>query len=228
MNILKNIFSKKYINKYNKKISYLGPSNKLKLEYFLVTRLLISIFLFIVCLLVPKYGLLLALIISISFYYLYTLILIDNKIKIRSDKLYDEAILLFNMLKLSYNTTKDLKNSLDIVSNKIGNSLALSFRNAIGNHKYNNDLNEIFKAVIDTIPNIDVRKSLLDLKESNYNINTIDNILNELKDKNLIIVKQSNQLKPIGIIVIGVIFLSIIFALLFNINEIVDYLSNLV
>ena len=228
MNILKNIFSKKYIDKYKRKLSYLGPYNKLKLEYFLFTRLLISIVLFMICLLVPKYGLLLAIVISISFYYIYSLFLLDNKIKIRSDKLYDEAILMFSMLRLSYNNTRDLKKSLDIVSNKIGNSLAMSFRNALGNNKYNNDLNYVFKVVIDTIPNLDVRKSLIDLKESNFNINSIDNIIDELKDKNLILVRQNNQFKPFILIIVGILFLSVIFLLLFNINEIVTYFSNLV
>ena len=155
MNILKNVFSKKYINKYKRKVSYLGPLSKLKVETFLVTRLLVAITLFILSLLVPKYGLVIAIASSLIFYYLYTLVLLDNKIKIRSDRLYDEAILMFSMLRLSYNTTKDLKNSLDIVSNKIGNSLALTFRNYLGNNKYNNDLNYVFTSVINTIPNID-------------------------------------------------------------------------
>ena len=228
MNILKNIFSRKYINKYNKKISYLGPTNKLKVESFLITRLLISISLFIFSLLIPKYGLLIAIFVSVIFYYLYTLILVDNKIKIRSDKLYDEAILFYSMLKLSLESTKDLKSSLEIVSNKIGNSLALSFRNSLGNNKFNNDLNAVFMNVIDTIPNLDVRKTLIDLKESNNSMNTIDKNLDELKDKNLIIIKQANQLKLLLVIIVGLLFVSIIFLILFNISDIINYFTNLV
>ena len=226
MNILKNLFSKNYINKYKRKVSYLGPNSKLKVETFLVTRLLVSITLFILCLFIPKYGLLLAIITSILFYIHYTVILLDNKIKVRSDNLYDEAILFFSMLKVSYNNTNDLKLSLEIVSNKIGNSLAVVFRNYLGNNKYNNDLNYVFKKVIETIPNIDVRKSLIDLKESNYSIDTIDNILIELQDKNLILVKQYNQYRPLLVIFIGLLFLVSIFFLLFNINEIVNYFIN--
>ena len=228
MNILKNVFSKNYINKYNKKISYLGPNNKLKVEYFLFTRLLISICLFIFSLFIPKYGLIIAIVLSLSFYYIYTLVLLDNKIKVRSDKLYDETILFLDMLKLSYKSTKDLKSSLDIVSNKIGNSIALTFRKYLGNNKYNNDLNYVFNCVIDTIPNNDIRKSLIDLKESDYNVNSIDNIIVELKDKNLILVKQSNQFRPIIMLFVGLLFLGVIFALLFNINELVNYFTSLV
>ncbi len=228
MNTLKNIFSKKYINKYKKKISYLGLNNKLTVEYFLVVRLFISITLFILLLFIPKYGLLLALIGSISFYYLYTLILLDNKIKIRSDKLYDEAILFLNMLKTTLLSTNDLKVALDIVSNKIGNSLALEFRMMLGNNKYNNDLNYVFRKVIDTIPNSDVRKALISLKECSFDNETLDKILDELKDKNLILIKENIKIKLYFFIIVGVIFLSIITLLILNINDISTFISNLV
>ena len=228
MNILKNIFSKKYINKYNKKLSYLGLNNKLNLVNFLVSRLILTIVLFVLCLFIPKYGLLIALLVSIMFYYLYTLLLIDNKINKRSDKLYDEALLLFSMLKLSLNTTKDIKVSLETVVNKIGNSLALEFRRMLENNKYNNDINYVFNKVIDTIPNNDVRKSLIDLKESNYDVTSIDNIINELKDKHLILIRQSNQYKPLLILFIGLLFLIVIVLMILNINEIISYFNTLV
>ena len=183
--MIKNIFSRKYINNYLQKLKYIGPTNKITLESFLLSRLFITLVLLVICLLIPKIGIILAIVIVPLFYYLYTNILIDNKIRIRNNKLYDEAIIFFDMLYLAIKQTNDLKISLDIVTNKLGNSLSLEFKNIIGDNKYNNDLNEVFKKVIETIPNYDVRNALVDLKESNNYLSTLEDIIKRLQDKNI-------------------------------------------
>lgn len=226
--MIKNIFSRKYINNYKIKLKYIGPNNKIKLESFLLSRLFISIILLIVLLLIPKIGIFLAIIFVPLFYYLYTDILIDNKIRIRNNKLYEEAIIFFDMLYLAINDTKDLKISLDIVTNKLGNSLSLEFKNILGNNKYNNDLNEVFKRVIKNIPNYDVRNALVDLKESSNYLITIDEIINRLQEKNIVLNKQKYLLKPIMLTFIAIIFIILISYLLFNINDIVNFLNNLI
>ncbi|MBR1416634.1 MAG: hypothetical protein IJ572_02325 [Bacilli bacterium] len=227
MSGIKKIFSKKYITKYEEKIKYLGPNNKISLENFLLTRLFLSIVLLIICLIIPKYGLILAIIVAISFYYLYTSILIDNKIRIRNDKLYDEAILFFNMLKLSYDKTKDIKTSLEIVSNKLGNSISITFRKVLKNNRYNNDLKEVFSKVIETIPNKDVKNALVDLKECNNYYDCLERITENLKDKNVVILKSKYQFKPIILVFVSLVFISIICILLFNIYDIINYLNSL-
>ena len=225
--MIKNIFSKEYINNYNKKLKYIGPNNKIKLENFLLSRLFISFILVIICLLIPKYGIFIAIVVVPLFYFLYTNILIDNKIKIRSEKLNDEAILFFDMLYLALKQTNDLKLSLDIVTNKVGNSLAIEFKNILGNNKYNNDLNEVFKRVIDNIPNYDVRNALIDLEQSSNYCNTLDEIIDRLQNKNVVITHQKNIYKPIVITLISIIFILIICTLLFNANDIINYFNNL-
>ena len=225
--MIKNIFSRKYINNYKQKLKYIGPNNKIKLENFLLSRLFISIILFVVCLLIPKYGIIISIICVPLFYYIYTHILINSKIKIRNDKLYDEAIIFFDMLYLAIKQTNDLKISLDIVTNKLGNSLAIEFKNILGDNKYNNDLNEVFKRVINNIPNYDVRNAIVDLKESNDYLTTIDKILNRLQTKNITLNKNKLVYKPIIISVISIIFIIIICYLLYNANDIVSYYNSL-
>lgn len=225
--MIKNIFSKKYINNYNRKLKYIGPNNKIKLENFLLSRLFISIILLVLCLLIPKYGIYISLICVPLFYYLYTNILINNKIKVRSEKLNDEAIIFFDMLYLAMKQTNDLKMSLEIVTNKLGNSLAIEFKNILGNNKYNNDLNEVFKMVIDNIPNYDVRNTLVDLKESNDYFITLDEIITRLQKKNIVLIKQKNIYKPIVISIISIIFIFIICYLLFHSTDIINYFNNI-
>lgn len=225
--MIKNIFSRKYINNYKQKLKYIGPNNKMTLENFLISRLFLTIILLVICLLIPKYGIILAIVLVPLFYFLYTNILIDNKIRIRNDKLYEEAIIFFDMLYLAIKQNNDLKNSLEIVTNKLGNSLSLEFKNILGNNKYNNDLNEVFKRVIETIPNYDVRNALVDLKESNNYLKTIDEILDRLQDKNIVLVKQKYLFKPIILTFIALVFIIVICYLLFNINDILNNFNNL-
>ena len=228
MSGIKNIFSKRYIQKYAQKIAFLGPNNKLTIEGFLLSRLLLSSVILLICLLIPKYGILFALVLVPIFYYLYSNFMLDSKIRIRTNKLYDEAILFISMLKLAYIEIKDIKQSLELVSNKSGNSISLTFKKVLADNKYNNDLNDVFNRVLYTICNDDVKKALLDLKETNDYIESFDNSLRDLKSKNLVLVRQSYQLKPFILLFIGIIFIVIIIILLFNIFDIVDYLNNLI
>ena len=225
--MIKNIFSHKYINKYKQKLIYIGPKNKIKLENFLLSRLFISIILLAICLIIPKYGLYIAIVCVPIFYFSYTNILIDSKIRYRNEILYNEAIVFFEMLYLCIKQTNDLKTSLDMVTNKLGNSLSLEFKKILENNKYNNDLNEVFKRVIDSIPNYDVRNALVDLKESEDYLTTIDEIIKQLQDKSLLITKNKSIYKPIVISFMSLIFIFIICYLLFNANDIVSYFDSL-
>ena len=227
MNSVRNIFSKKYIKKFEQKIKYLGCDNKLDLNSFLLSRLFIEIIVGILCLLIPRYGLLIALIVVILFHYLYTIILIDNKIKIRIDKLYDETIMFYNMLYLSLKDTKDLKISLDIICSKLGNSLTREFKVILGNNKYNNDLKEVFTKVIETIPNVDVKNSLVDIKESDNYLRTIEDNIKILQNKNVVLIKDRYKYKPIYLVIIATFLVILISLLMLNAYNILDFFNNL-
>ena len=223
--MINNIFSKKYIKKYSKKIKYLGPSNKIVLDYFLLSRLIITFALLVACILIPKYGILIAIVVVPLFYWIYTNLLINDKIQKRIDVLYEEGLVFFDMLQLALIKNNDLKLSLDIVTNKLGNSLALEFKNVLGNNKYNNDIKEVFSIVIDTIPNYDVRNALVDLKESDDYIKSLDYIVKNLREKNLALNKRKYQFKPILVSFVAIIFISIICLILFNINNIIQFFN---
>ena len=225
--MIKNVFSRKYIKNYKQKLKYIGPNNKIILENFLLSRLFISIILLVVLLIIPKYGIYLAIIFVPLFYFLYTYLLIDNKIKMRNENLYDEAIIFLDMLYLAIKQTNDLKISLDIVTNKLGNSLSIEFKNILGDNKYNNDLNEVFKRVIDNIPNYDVRNALVDIKESEDYLKTLDEVIKNLQNKNISIVKNKYTYRPIIISFISLIFIFIICYLIFNANDIINYFNSL-
>ena len=90
MNIVKNIFRNSTITYYEKRISALGPSSKLTVANFLLSRLFIELILFIALLFIPKFGIIIAFISVLLFHNLYPYFLIDSNVSIRSSELYDD------------------------------------------------------------------------------------------------------------------------------------------
>ena len=122
-NFVKVLYPKKYLVNLNKKIRRLGINNKIRIDTFLITRLLMEFIIFIVLLLIPVYGIILSFLFTILFHYLYEDVLINSRIikweqVIRNDletfiKLYllglnqnNDAYLVFKMV--SKNLDSDL------------------------------------------------------------------------------------------------------------------------
>ena len=225
MNLADRIFSRIKIDNYKKKIKLLGKKNKITVNNFLLSRLFIEIVLFLICLLIPKYGIIISIISVIIFHYLYTYLMLDSNINIRSKELFDEALIFFQMLKLSISTTKDLRKSLEIVSNRIDNSLAYDFREAFSKYLYVNDMDLIFKDVISSNPNQNVKTALLDLEQTNNYTLTLDKIIDELQQQNSILVKQKYQSLPIVLSVLSLVYIIAIVTLLIKIPDILTYLK---
>ena len=86
------IFRKKTINKIEAKIKLLGVSVNFKVGSFLVYRLVVVIFLFIMTFMFSSYGYILAPVIAILGHFVIEKIFLDNEIKKRSKKLEKEAL----------------------------------------------------------------------------------------------------------------------------------------
>ena len=208
MNLEEKIFRKETIERYNQKISSLGPTSKLTITNFLISRFFIELVLFIMFLLIPKYGLLIGIIVTITFHFLYGYILIDSNIKLRNNNLYDESLIFFRMLKLSLKNTNDLRKSLEIVSTKSpNNSFAIEFAKTLQKNKYNSDLSLIFQDMQYKISNQDIIVSLIDLSKTSNPFNTLDNIINNLQEKNNILTKQKYSKLPFILSLISIMLI---------------------
>ena len=84
-NFVKTLYPKKYLLSLNKKIKRLGIDNKMNLDTFLLTRLLIEFALFIGLLLIPVYGIFLSFLFTVLFHYLYEDLLINSRLIKRSE-----------------------------------------------------------------------------------------------------------------------------------------------
>ena len=207
MNIVKNIFRNSTITYYEKRISAIGPSSKLTVANFLLSRLFIELILFIALLFIPKFGIIIAFISVLLFHNLYPYFLIDSNVSIRSSELYDEALIFFQMLKLSLNNTNDLRKSLEIVSQKLNNGFAKDFDKSLKKNKYNNSILLVFKDMENKTPNQDIIVSLIDLSESNNYDMTLANIINNIQQKNKQIIKRKYTQLPFKLTIIALTFI---------------------
>ena len=226
MNIEERIFRKDTINKYNNKINTLGPTSKITTTNFLMSRLFIELLLIIVCLFIPKYGLLIGLIITIIFHFGYEYLLIDNSIKIRNNNLYDESLIFFRMLKLSLKSTNDLMKSLNIVSSKcVDNSFAIDFNKLLMKNNYNDDLNKVFKDMQDKIANKDIIIALIDLSKTNDYEKTLNNIIANLEEKNNILNKEKYSKLPFTLTILSLIFIISFIIIVIKLEYILSFFS---
>ena len=207
------IFKKSTIEKYDKKIKSLGSYSKISVTNFLVSRLFIEIILFIALLLIPKYGLLIAIIVTLIFHFLYEYLLIDESIKYRDNYIYDEALIFFTKLKLSIIKTNDLKKSLEVLLKNDNSLFVKDLRKSFNKNKYNNDLSLIFNDMLKRINNQDIIVSLIDLKETNNYLPTIDKIINELEEKDILLSREKYKKIPFTLSIVSISFI-VIFALI--------------
>ena len=217
------IFTKKTISKYEKKIKSLGSFTKLSVTNFLISRLFIEIIIFIVLLLIPRYGLLFAIITTIIFHYLYEYILIDEKIKNRDNYIFDDGLIFFEKLKLSYLKTKDIKEALELIIDD-DNSFCKDLKTSLNKNKYNNDISLIFRDMQRNINNEDIKVCLIDLSETNDYINTLDNIINDLQEKDILLTKEKYSKLPMSLSIVSIIFILLFILLIIFLPNILEIL----
>ena len=99
------LYPKRYINSLEKKFKRLGSSNKIDINIFLITRLILEFILFILLLLIPVYGLILSILFTVLFHFLYEDLILNNRLVKREKRILDslrEGLELY-LLGIKYN-----------------------------------------------------------------------------------------------------------------------------
>ena len=121
-------------NYVSKKLKLIG-SNKTVL--FLVTRLITTILVYILCLYNLDFGYILGLLCSIICYNLFIMV-VDYKIKDRADRLEEEALEFFEILTLSLESGKNIESAIENTTNNIKSELSKEFRHTLYEIKFGN------------------------------------------------------------------------------------------
>lgn len=158
--VVTRIYPESVIKKYQSKINTLGSSTIIDVYTFLLSRLLLEIILFILLVLIPKYGLIISTITVIFIHFLYEDILITSKIMNREERLDKDALEFFNLLSLGLKSNASIYNVFLTTSKVCNNTLSKEFLEGLKK----DNMEVCYTYVYNHIPNQDLKTYLEEMK----------------------------------------------------------------
>ena len=208
--LIRKIYSEKYIDKQIAKIKLLGTGNKMNVYKLIIGRLASSIVVFMLILYLFKYGYILAPIITLLYYILFSRVALDNKLRERTIKLEGEAMHFFEVLTLSLETGRNLVEAIDVTTSNVSGILSNEFKETVREVSFGKSLNEALSDMQARIPSDTINNIILSLTESNlYGNSIIQNLYNQidfLREKRKMEVKGRISKVPVLISVLSVLF----------------------
>lgn len=205
-NFVKTLYPKKYLLSLNKKIRRLGIDNKMNLDSFLITRLLIEFILFIGLLLIPVYGIFLSFLFTILFHYLYEDLLINSRLIKRSEVIKDNFLTFIKLYLLGLGKNNDSYLVFKTVSKNINNDLTKEINYL--NQKYNN-YNDVVTNLINVIPEMSFDDNILMLSSKDTKQASLAILADIEQDKKTDLEKKINVI-PVKIVTLSILFLAIV------------------
>ena len=203
---VKVIYPKKYLLTLSKKIKRLGNDNKMRIDTFLITRLLIEFVIFIGLLLIPVYGIFLSFLFTILFHYLYEDILINSRLLRRAEIIKSDLESFMKLYLLGLERSNDAFLVFKMVSRNIDNDLTKEINYLLP--KYNN-YNDIVTNLVNFIPEFSFSDSILLLSSKDTKEAATSIIEKTEQDKRVELEKNINSI-PVKIIFISIIFLLLV------------------
>lgn len=211
--VVTRIYPESVIKKYQSKINTLGSSTIIDVYTFLLSRLLLEIILFILLVLIPKYGLIISTITVIFIHFLYEDILITSKIMNREERLDKDALEFFNLLSLGLKSNASIYNVFLTTSKVCNNTLSKEFLEGLKK----DNMEMCYTYVYNHIPNQDLKtyleemkltKDKEDLSKVVANLNQVLSAKKDTKEQNFL-----NKL-PLKAITSTIIYLALVLLLL--------------
>lgn len=204
------IYSSKDLKMAEEKTNLLGVDNKLDGVDLLNTRLFISILVFISILYFVDFGYFIAPLVTFIVYQFFFPLIVDTKIEKRRRILEKDALYFFEILALSLEAGRNIKNAIEITSNNIDSALSKEFRKVIKDVNYGKDLDEALEELKYRIPSDTVNNIILNIRQSNiFGNNIIETVYSQItyiREKRVLEAKAYISKIPIKISVVSVIF----------------------
>lgn len=211
--VVARIYPESVIKKYQSKINTLGSSTIIDVYTFLLSRLLLEIILFILLVLIPKYGLIISTITVIFIHFLYEDILITSKIMNREERLDKDALEFFNLLSLGLKSNASIYNVFLTTSKVCNNTLSKEFLEGLKK----DNMEVCYTYVYNHIPNQDLKTYLEEMKLTKdketlskvvANLNQVLSAKKDTKEQNFL-----NKL-PLKALTSTIIYLALVLLLL--------------
>ncbi len=225
------IYRKEDISKIESRLKLFGVSRKYSTESFLNIRIFTAASLFFVTFLFMENGFIIAPIIAIAYYYLFTYFIIDKPLKRRGFKLEREAFYYFEVMTLSLESGRNLENAIGAACEYINSEIAYEFRETLYQVKFGKSLTEALDEMRQRIPSEIVNNIVLNVMQSslfgNSILDTMYNQLEFLRDKQIMDIKAQISKIPTKISVFSVIFFVPLILLLIIAPLVIEYITNL-
>lgn len=211
--VVTRIYPESVIKKYQSKINTLGSSTIIDVYTFLLSRLLLEIILFILLVLIPKYGLIISTITVIFIHFLYEDILITSKIMNREERLDKDALEFFNLLSLGLKSNASIYNVFLTTSKVCNNTLSKEFLEGLKK----DNMEVCYTYVYNHISNQDLKTYLEEMKLTKdketlskvvANLNQVLSAKKDTKEQNFL-----NKL-PLKALTSTIIYLALVLLLL--------------
>lgn len=226
--LIKRIYTKKTINKMNKKERLLGIYYNYDVIDLLNYRLLITAFLLFIFLVTNDLGYIYGPLSAILFYIFSEYFFFDFRIKRREKKLNNEALFFFEVLTLTLESGRNLKKALDLTVQNVSGEISDEFKKTLSDVKLGKSLTEALKDMKSRIPSDTINTVILNIIQSNEFGNSIVESLNNqvdfLREKKLQEIKSQIGKLPVKISVISVIFFIPIMLLMVLVPVILTYI----
>lgn len=210
VDLSRKIYSAKTMKNIEDKILLLGIDCDYDAVFLLNIRFISSISLFFVVLYFIDFGYLIAPLVTALFYFLFFPIVLDEKIKKRSIRLEKEAVYFFEVLCLSLEAGRSIRNSLDVTVHNVEGELSREFNQVLVDVSLGKSLNEALDALRKRIPSDTINNVILNIKESNIFgnsiIETLYNQIDYIREKRILRAKAEISKIPVKVSVISVIF----------------------
>lgn len=223
------LYSKSYVKKISDKVKLLGVGNKLDYKDLIIGRLLSSVILFLFIIYTNRYGYIIAPVVTIIYHFLFSKIVLDDKIKKRVITLENEAMHFFEVLTLSLETGRNLVEAIEVTTRNVSGILSDEFKEAVREVGFGKSLNEALRDMQERIPSDTINNIVLSLTQANlYGNSIIDNLYQQvdyLREKRKLEVKGKISKVPILISVISVLFFIPLLLFIILGPILLDYLS---
>lgn len=204
------IFSVTQIKKIEKEVALLGVNNKLDPISLLNIRLISSISIFFMLLYFVDFGYLIAPVVTFLFYISFFKIVLGSKIKKREKLLEKEAMYFFEILALSLESGRNIKNAIEITCNNVDSELSDEFKRVLKDMAFGKNLNEALNELKQRIPSDAVNNIILNIREANiFGNNIIDTMYSQIdyiREKKVMETKAHISKIPVKISIVSVIF----------------------
>lgn len=194
-------------NYVSKKLKLIG-SNKTVL--FLVTRLITTILVYILCLYNLDFGYILGLLCSIICYNLFIMV-VDYKIKDRADRLEEEALEFFEILTLSLESGKNIESAIENTTNNIKSELSKEFRHTLYEIKFGKDVSTALSDMRERVPSDVINNIILNIVEANKFgngvLSTMYDQIDYLREKRVLSIREKINKIPNKVSIISVLFI---------------------